>query len=194
MWWSEENNLIKLLSKKEWMTWDHPPLIWNSPVHSWCSSYTMPQLHFYKVKAFHRQWQSFKVKWKSIPTISRRVVMFWGRGNPVTSHPFLRVNSQLVLLSVVVSFTPLINPHILLYWFLREEGRVRKRNIDWLIHARSSTRDWAHNLGIKPPPFGVHNDAPTNRATLARASDFSYHLLLGSLPLRYLLHEESSQV
>lgn len=51
-----------------------------------------------------------------------------------------------------------------------------------------------HNLGIKPPPFGAQDDAPTNSAAPARASHCSYHLLLGILPLWCLLHEESSRV
>lgn len=37
------------------------------------------QGHASEPNDFHRKWQCFKVKWKSIPTIYRRVMMFWGR-------------------------------------------------------------------------------------------------------------------
>lgn len=45
------------------------------------------QDHASEPKAFHRQWQCFKVKWKSIPTIYRRVIMFWGQGQPCLISP-----------------------------------------------------------------------------------------------------------
>lgn len=153
------------------------------------------QGHASEPNDFHRKWQCFKVKWKSIPTIYRRVMMFWGQGQPCHIHPFLRVNSQLVLLSIVVSLTPLINPHILFYFREKKEGWEREREKHPLVDSCTLAHQGStHNLGIKPPPFGAQDDAPTNSAAPARASHCSYHLLLGILPLWCLLHEESSRV
>lgn len=146
------------------MTWDHLPLIWNSPIPVWCSSTQCCSCIFTR-PCFRTQWLSQKMamlqtKWKSIPTIYRRVMMFGGRGNPVTSHPFLRVNSQLVLLSIVVSFTPLISPHISFYWFL-ERRRKGEREKHLLVDScHSPTRDWTHNLGSNCHPL-VHQPSCT---------------------------------
>lgn len=64
---------------------------------------------------------------KSIPTVDRRMILFWRQGRPVTSHPFLRVSSQPVLLSVVVSFPPLRNPQIIFIDLRdRKEGGERE--------------------------------------------------------------------
>ena len=79
------------------------------------------------------------------------------------------------------NFFILTQGHFFIAFIERGRGKERKRNIDvretlivcLLIHG--PTGDQTHNLGMCPDqelnlqPFGLWDDAPTNRATLASA-------------------------
>lgn len=95
------------------------------------------QGHASEPNDFHRKWQCFKVKWKSIPTIYRRVMMFWGRAT--LSHsplPQGEFSAGPAFHSCFFYSTYKPTYFILLILERRRKGE-RERNIHWLTPAHA---------------------------------------------------------